>query len=481
MKWIMAAAGIALIAAVLFFSATLFTTSIYEAEPERQLPVAKLPPPKTSIVFVPLSVPLAALEQAINAGVPPRFSGNKPDFTDLLRDDRITWRVNRGHINVSGDGRLHLRVTANGEAKARGVLDLLLAKTTVSATAHIESSLHLSGQPRILEDWRVQPHLAGDVVVHRAEIPVKHVGSVSVRGEVKRALDREKNGLIAKLEGRITEDSSLRREVEKAWKKLFVTKQVLQRPAVWLRVKPIVARLSQPQVTRDAIHLGIGFDFISELVYAEDAPENPITLLPNALIGQPGKGSLDATVVAALPWKELSALMSDTMSRKPMPIGSDGEVRFTNVALSPAGKSVLFEVDLAARNSWLERAEGRVRLVARPVLSDDGSRLALKDMQYAVAGGAAVQAIAWLYESNILEQLEKVSEVDISPWVTEARVDAQDKADQLLDRLPPGISAAIDVKSVSVDDLLPTRDYLMLTFGIQASLESSVTTIDIAQ
>lgn len=481
MKWFLALTlvGIALVAAALLIADRTFTTPIHETGFVREAARATLPPRRTSTLFVPMTVSLAALEDAVNAAVPPRFTGQKTDFTNLLKGDRITWHVDRGPIRVTGDGRLRFAVAANGQAHASGVIDVVLAKKEVGATALVESALQLSGQPHVLEDWRVRANLAGDVVVRRADIPIKHLGTVSVRDEVRRVLDREKARWISQLEQRIATDRSLRREAEAAWRKLFLTRQLLKQPAVWLRVRPTVARLTQARIGRDAIHVGVGFDFVSELIYADKEPDNPVTPLPNARIGPFKRGALDATVVAALPWAALSTEITDKVRDTSIPVAGGGDVRPTRVTLSPTGESILMEVDLSARHSWLDRAEGRVSLIAKPVLDADGTRLSLQDLRYAIAGGAAVKAIAWLYESDMLRQLERLATVDLSPWLAAARSDAQETATQLVDRLPAGVSAKIDVQRLTADAILPTKDSLLLAFTVQAALDASVTAIDL--
>ena len=113
------------------------------------------------------------------------------------------------------------------------------------------------------------------------------------------------------------------------------------------------------------------------------------------------------------------------------------------------------------------------------MLDADGTRLSLQDLRYAIAGGAAVKAIAWLYESDMLRQLERLATVDLSPWLAAARSDAQETATQLVDRLPAGVSAKIDVQRLTADAILPTKDSLLLAFTVQAALDASVTAIDL--
>lgn len=464
---------------LVIFADRLFTISLDHPDIHLEEVSTELPLPKKSSIYLPIEVSFSALEHAINTQVPKRFSGTKLDFTNALKKDQINWHVDRGNIQVSGGEKINLKVDANGKANASGKIDLKLLTHSVSATAHVSSSLHLSSDPKINSTWHIDPQVSGNVVVHKAEIPIKHVGSISIREEVKKVLDREKNKFISTLNQRVAKDESLKKEAAKAWNKLFIVEKISNAPSTWLKVTPFSIKASQLQISSDSIRLGLGIEFTSELVVGDNAPNNPTTSLPYLTLESPDQGMLNVNLLAEVPWNILSEQLNKRFANQPIPLSTRGEAQINNISLAPVGDQILLSAQVTAQGSWIERARGTLVLMAHPRLDTENEQLHLEKITYAVQEGVLVKTAAWLFESDLLDQLQKVSTIDLSQLIVRAKKEVQESADKLLGKLPEGVSGSIEVDWIKLEQFIPTKEQLFLSLDVQAKLNTTVTELKI--
>ena len=175
----------------------IFATGIFLSENVSRLdaerPTLKTPAleplaERLSRATIPVSVPIAAVGEALERRTPKQESGLKKNaLGERFAQSELSWDLKRSDLRVSGrSGALSVATELSGEARATGVLKLV-RKIDVSASGDVLASVSLTASPTLKTNWRVSPNLSETKIdIQRADIPIKRIGNldVSASGDV---------------------------------------------------------------------------------------------------------------------------------------------------------------------------------------------------------------------------------------------------------------------------------------------------------
>ena len=118
--------------------------------------------------------------------------------------------------------RKRVSVTADisGDARAEGALRII-KKLGFSAHSDILASASLTARPKINTNWRLDPNLSEtDIDIHKAHMPIKHIGSIGLGNHIRPALKITLDKLRAKLDKNIANNNFLERAAKESWNRL---------------------------------------------------------------------------------------------------------------------------------------------------------------------------------------------------------------------------------------------------------------------
>lgn len=452
--------------------------------------------PQTSRVFVTGFVPWERLRQELEAAVPRNDSGSRTDpVGNPVVDDVLTWEINRTPIALGPNGA-SIRATTQltGTVRLRGTVRLLrgdigkllgkLNPTSIPFSVHADLAAHttVESTPSLAANWRMAPNLRLNVDVTRAEIPVNHVGTISLRGQVRDDVAAKVAGLQRSLEARIAEDGF----VEEAARKLFEDAcratefSIGNNDRGWLVTRPVAFEAAQPVIDGSGIRIGLGLRATAEIVTGK-RPDEPECIFPETLEILPllPEPAFEIDLPASIGWSELSRVVNSSMSGRSWSDEAAGQsisLEVQAVDLSPFGDKVLAGLKFTGRlGGWLgSRFAGTVFLSARPLLDVAGQKLSFVDVTLVLESESALSATgifgklaAPLLEGALTDRVV----VDLAGHVADARREADAAVTKLNAELSSrGVKASHRIDSIELRRLTPSADSLGLRLAAKGSL-----------
>ena len=158
---------------IIFSSMTVFMgRDIQPKIPELTL-VNKLKSERSeSILNLPVKIPLANVEKALNLNIPETFVGTGADLTDLLSNDNLTYKINRKDLSIGTRNNLiTFLIPISGTARIKGKINLGFTKIPVSAQTNIAGTIFGDLALGIDNEWNIQPNLNVWTNLTKADVP----------------------------------------------------------------------------------------------------------------------------------------------------------------------------------------------------------------------------------------------------------------------------------------------------------------------
>jgi hypothetical protein len=384
-------------------------TAAVATAPPRAAP-SRLPPPAPSSIALPVRVPLALLEAAVNDAVPQllwqvdqpgsvclkggrvNLFGAKLKLTPDVKC-RIIGDVTRGQIRLSSrGGQLHLAMPVAATLEARDIGGVIAHKGT-QATALITADLvptltpegRLTARIHLRYDWRQEP-------------------TISVLGQPIRLTEKADEKLapvLAKVEAELPRRLVMlpvRTELEKLWRQGFTVQSVNRRnPAAWLRLTPQALAVDGITVERHDLRIDARLGALAEVVLGQQPTASAATPLPAiGKTGGPPGLQLHSAVLAdpATLQRPIDKALAKVAARGILvPEWGRVKVRFGPSTLyATDGGKLALGLQIRARGPrQLLDTRGRLWLTARPETRPDSERMLVRDLALAAQPGDDVQ------------------------------------------------------------------------------------------
>jgi hypothetical protein len=384
-------------------------TAAIATAPPRAAP-SPLPPPPPSSIALPVRVPLALLEAAVNDAVPQQlWQVDKPGSVCLkagrvrmfgaklkLTPDvkcRIVGDVIRGPIRLSSrDNKLHLAMPVAATLEARDIGGLSMGKgaeakalITADLVPELTRDGRLTARIQLRYDWRQEP-------------------TVSILGQQIRLTEKADEKLapmLAKMEAELPRRLAtlpVRSELEKLWRQGFTVQSINRRnPAAWLRLTPQALAVDGMKVERRDLRIDARLGALAEVVLGQQ-PAAPVAT-PLQAIGKTGgpPGLLLHSAVLADPatlQRPIDKALAKVAARGVLvPEWGRVKVRFGPSTLyATEGGKLALGLQIRARGPrQLLDTRGRLWLTARPETQPDSERMLVRDLALAAQPGDDVQ------------------------------------------------------------------------------------------
>lgn len=366
-----------------------------EAEPERAL--------QTSLLQVPLIVPLDPLQAALEAETPRRLWTIDQQYKNCVGEKRVklfgkqrrvtpnvkcrvVGEVTRGRLKLAGSGeRLILTMPIKAVVAARDVGGVLKGETaTASANVRMVVTLDVDGA------WR--PDATIDISYDWKEPP--GIDFLGQRISFARKADAQLVDVIAGLERqleRAVERVDLKADVDRAWQAGFTVISLnRERPPAWMRIEPRALGVAGYRVDGRQLLLQLSLEAVTETFVGEAPAKIAPGPLPPPSTAEMAPGLNFAIPVLAdyaelepVILKELRKLSDKELS---LPAIGKVEVEFNKVtayATTDGKLAVGIDAEVAA-GGWWDRLVGATRgtiwLTGRPYNGEDSQRIMIHDL-----------------------------------------------------------------------------------------------------
>ena len=431
-------------------------------------------------VSLPVSLETSWLIKELEAKLPMSWMGEDSPSVRVIKNEKLRWRVQRKPLKlISCDSSgVTCSCQLSGRADLDGKFDLGIKKMKVSGHANVAATVTLRARPTIAADWTVSPNLSiVSFDVSKADVPIKHVGTISIRGFTRELLQKEKAKLLGKANARIASDLNLKSKVTKVWRQLH---QAIQVPndlsefsgvKVWLvstpeklEMKPISYSAKQIQTV-----LGLQAKVKTIVTSKQQSPPKP-SRMPQ--LGSPGNtGDLRVRLPVIFNLDCLNKALQGQLS-EPIALKEDGSLKIMNASLFGIDDR-LYVKALVCADLGVAEYEGAIYFVGRPVFDVAKQELKITDFDFTVESrNVLVELAAQLVDPLITEAISRRLVYDLRDDCENAKKQFKLEFARFVQRLPDDLHADAKIKELHVEGLRVNNGYLV--FSVSASGRAQV-------
>lgn len=419
-----------------------------------------------STLSLPVKIPLANVEKALNLNIPQTFMGTEADPIDLLSNDKLTYKINRQDLIIGTRNNLiTFSVPVSGTARIKGKVDLGFTSIPVSTRTDIVGTIFGDLALGIDNEWNIQPNLNVRTNLTKADVPIKNIGTISIRSilqkQVDKAINKEKPKLIAKL----VEKLNLKAEVTKQWNNLHLSEKVNQDPSIWIKTEPQSVSFKEFDLTDGKnVQSGIGIRMLVDTCICKEALAINFKPLPNLTIQEQIINKFLINLPVQVSLDELNNTLRSKVRGNSLSIDENLKLIVKEINLSALGEKILVKVDFKAdKNSFLQEAEGVLYLWGNIFYDQASNYLKVVELDYDVdTKNALILTADLLLKPILLRKIEERLSFPLDQQLSRAKDEANEYIRKI--KLPPEIDANIVVKTIKVQKVVVTNNdiYLVL-------------------
>lgn len=424
---------------------------------------------------IPVSVSIAAVGEALERRTPKQESGSrKNSFGRSFAQSKINWNLNRSRLQVSGQsGALSIATELSGEAHATGAIQLA-RKIDFSASGDVVASASLTASPTLETNWRVSPNLSEvKIDIQRADIPIKRIGNLNVRGDILPGVRITADALRAQLNQSVARSDFFEQAARKGWKRLCGSTPLGEDSDLWLETIPVVARATQIRIGRKDIRTTIGTEVKTRILTEQTQPECPFPR--TLLLEEPEPGDFEIVMPAIIDYETLERTLAEEVVGKS--VGKNISITIKAVRIHPYGEKLLLGTEVAVEAKVLSGTEvkGILYVVAEPELDAETQTITLENVAldvdsqnvlFSMAGKAA--------EPSLLEAVSKRLPFDLGPKLEELRHETEDAISALSSE---NVSVTGEVRQVRITRLDVGPEHLRLVLTAEGRVRARVQAI----
>ncbi len=424
---------------------------------------------------IPVSVSIAAVGEALERKTPKQESGSrKNSFGRSFAQSELSWNLSRSRLQVSGrSGALNIATELSGEALATGAIQLA-RKIDFSASGDVLASASLTASPTLESNWRVSPNLSEvKIDIQRADIPIKRIGNLNVRGDILPGVRITADALRTQLNQSVARSDFFEQAARKGWKRLCGSTPLGEDSDLWLETSPVVARATQVRIGRKDIRTTIGVEVKTRILTEQTQPECPFP--KTLLLEKPKPGGFEIVMPAIIDYETLERTLAEEVVGKS--VGKNISIAIKAVRVLPYGERLLLETEVAVEAKILSGTEvkGILYVVAEPELDAETQTITLENVAldidsqnvlFSMAGKAA--------EPLLLEAVSKRLPFDLGPKLEELRDGAEEAISTLSSE---NVSVTGKVRQVRITRLDVGPEHLRLVLTAEGRVRARVQAI----
>ncbi|NEO55545.1 MAG: DUF4403 family protein [Okeania sp. SIO3B5] len=419
-----------------------------------------------SILNLPVKIPLANIEKALNLNIPQTFVGTESDPTDLLSNDNLTYEINRKYLSIGTKNNLiTFSVPISGTARIKGKINLRFTKIPVSARTNIVGTIFGDLSLGIDNEWNIQPNLNVSTNLTKADVPIKNVGTISIRSLLKKQVDKAINKEKPKLIAELVKNLNLKAEVTKQWNNLHLSEQINKDPSIWIKTEPQNVSFKEFDLSDgENVQSGIAIEMFVDTCICKEAPVINFKQLPNLTIQEQIIDKFLINLPVQVSLDELNKTLQSKVRGKSLSVDENLKFIVNEINLSALGEKILVKVDFKAdKGNFIQGAKGILYLWGNIFYDQESNNLKVVELDYDVdTKNALLSSADSLLKPILLQQIEERLSFPLDQELIRAKDEANKYIQQI--KLPPEIDANIEVKTIEVEKVVVTNNdiYLVL-------------------
>lgn len=435
-----------------------------------------------SVVSAKLALTYARLEAEANKAAPAAYDvpkrreelcvrvgpkGHGFDFTtEICQDVDYSIHVARSGAITVGKGpggnkaRITMPVHFSGQVGFTGALAKAIALDKKNFDGDFLAFVDVAAD--MGEDWcPIITATLGYDWQNRARIEILPSVNVDVANKVGPEIDKQLNKMRDEMVKAI-DCAKVKDEVAKLWAPQAIPIAIPDNGTMYVNVEPVSIGFSGVESTATALEFAVMM--AAKVAVATSALPTAVKSLPPLTRVPLAAGKITFAVPLRASYERLNTAIAQAVKDKTFsadtPAGNV-TVKVEEAEIYPSNDKVAVRVKFKAQTpgSWLD-TNGSVYLAGKPVVENDGTVIALTDLQFARALDSAVwSALSVVFEQNIRGAIEKAARVDLGAPIAQGRAALQTQLTEL--GKASGVQVTLTDTNIAAGPITPTATELV--------------------
>ncbi|MBC3540984.1 DUF4403 family protein [Rufibacter sediminis] len=417
------------------------STSFNITEPDATATPQPLPPPQLSTITLPITIPVAALEEVLNQ----QLTGVIYQDDNLQDDDLMVKVTKAGPLKMRAEfSKLMMEVPLKIWARGRwqwNACELCKSlqkteETEFEVTVRTESRLQL--QP----DYSLKSYTNGDFA-WGARKPTLSLGplKINLAPFIEPKLKAQLNPMLQQLDQELQRRVPLPTYLAQAWQQLQAPLLLSDQYNTWLSIEPQAVRLTPLELQQNQLRLQVGIDAFIKVLSGQKPVPAKTAALPNYSPTRTLPPVAQLNIASDVSYAYLTLLLQKELRNQRFSF-EEGKHQLTvhDITLAGRGTKLLLALDVSGQTKagfLTKKFNGKVWLQATPYYDAASQSIKVQHLEYTLqTKDQLVSTAQWLLQNRFRDQLEKQMEFPVKDQLASIREALQTglKENQLQER-----------------------------------------------
>lgn len=441
---------------------------------------------KESTIGVRVAIPFTVLNEAVNAQIPPSFSGSgsgDEKCVDLLigkacaKANYSFTATKTKPVMVQNNGGM-LRATTSIDLAGSGGLSgdvakiLKLDKKNFEAAADLVMDMSLS----LTKDWCLNATLKPTYTWTKSpRIEIIDNTYITVADAVDGKVNEALKGLSENLTKALPCDK-IKAEVAKVWQPYDIPVDVPDGPQVHVLLNP--SQIGTSGLVVDDAQVRIAVAVVADTAVSTSPSAQEAKPLPELGAIPDEKGRLALSLPVHIEYAKLNELIMSSIGNKDMKFnvsGNDVVVNVSAVDVYPSAGAVAVGIDFMAELPYsLFDTKGRVYAIAKPMVGSDGLVVSLEDFQFArIVDSKLLSSLSAAFEGAIKDAVKGKLVFDLTNDINKGVVKLQEALSD--PSKTKGVKIEVTDPTIKIASIVPEEKTLTAVIDVGANLDTTIT------
>ncbi|PKV66986.1 DUF4403 family protein [Pontibacter ramchanderi] len=382
--------------------------------------------PKLSSISIPVSIPLAAIEEKLNQELQGALYKD-----DNLNDDNLMVTVlKKGRMTIRAEqDKLYFSVPLQVHAKGRWNWEPCKACPSFSKTEATSFDMVVRTESRfgLTDDYKVNTITSGnfewgDTKPYITLGPIK----IGLTRFIEPAMKQQMNTIARQLDKEIQNRLNLRQYVADTWVQLQQPVKLDDQLNAWLTVKPQEVRMAPLYAHNGSLHTRLG---ISSFIHVNTngKPQAQVNkTLPRLIIDSRLSDDIQIGLTATVPYTQASNLMQQQVANQTYTF-DDGKSQLTvkDAAITPSGEQLVLMLAVDGKTKaglFTKKLVGKVYLRGTPYYDAQTASIKLRDVDYDLhTKDMLLNTASWLAKNKFKDMIQSQVNIPVQSQLTDVR------------------------------------------------------------
>ncbi|WP_370583229.1 DUF4403 family protein [Pontibacter sp. FD36] len=414
------------LSSLLAFQACSSTARLNTTAPAATVSNAPVYKPKLSSVSIPVSIPLAAIEDKINEEIQSALYKD-----DNLNDDNLMVTVlKKGRMTIRADkDKLYFSVPLQVHAKGRWQWEPCKACPSFSKTEATSFDMVVKTESRfgLTDDYKVNTITSGNFEWGDTK-PYINLGplKIGLARFIEPAMKQQMSTIARQLDKEIQSRLNLRQYVADTWVQLQQPVKLDDNLNAWLTVNPQEVRMAPLYAHNGSLHTRIGISSFIQ-VSTDGKPQTKVNKnLPRLIIDSRMSDDIQIGLTATVPYAHASSLMQQQVANQTYTF-DEGKSQLTvkDAAITPSGEQLVLMLDVDGKTKaglFTKKLVGKLYLRGTPYYDAQTASIRLRDVDYDLdTRDMLLNTANWLAKNKFKEMIQSQVNIPVQSQLTDVR------------------------------------------------------------